>query len=52
MRLSNDELKEKYCTFWNDEKHDIGDEIKNIGLILPLKVGSRIERKQQVFAKE
>ena len=26
--------------------------VKNIGLILPLKVGSRIERKQQVFAKE
>ena len=25
MRLSNDELKEKYCTFWNDEKHDIGE---------------------------
>ena len=25
MRLSNAELKEKYCTFWNDEKHDIGE---------------------------
>lgn len=25
MRLPNDELKEKYCTFWNDEKHDIGE---------------------------
>lgn len=25
MRLSNTKLKEKYCTFWNDEKHDIGE---------------------------
>ena len=25
MRLSNTELKEKYCTFWNDAKHDIGE---------------------------
>lgn len=25
MRLSNAELKEKYCTFWNDEKHNIGE---------------------------
>ena len=24
MRLSNDELKEKYYTSWNDAKHDIG----------------------------
>ena len=25
MRLSNTELKEKYCIFWNDKKHDIGE---------------------------
>lgn len=25
MRLSNTELKEKYCTFWNEAKHDIGE---------------------------
>ena len=25
MRLSNDELKEKYYTSWNDEKDDISE---------------------------
>ena len=30
MRLSNTELKEKYCTFWNDEKHDIASLIDDI----------------------